>query len=199
MRLRAPARAGLQDALLHPAPASSLDPDRPKSEVRSPKSEAMPFIEVTALNKRYRVGTQDIHVLRDLRSRRRRRRDGRDRRRQRRRQEHAAASARRPRSSRVRTDRRAGARSRRNAGRRTGGVQECAGRVRLPVPPSAAGVLRHRERGNADAHRASAGIGGARPPRGRCSSASGSASASIIGPRCFLAESSSASRWRGRW
>jgi lipoprotein-releasing system ATP-binding protein len=26
----------------------------------------MPFIEVTALNKRYRVGTQDIHVLRDL-------------------------------------------------------------------------------------------------------------------------------------
>jgi lipoprotein-releasing system ATP-binding protein len=26
----------------------------------------MPFIEATALNKRYRVGTQDIHVLRDL-------------------------------------------------------------------------------------------------------------------------------------
>jgi lipoprotein-releasing system ATP-binding protein len=26
----------------------------------------MPFIEVTSLNKRYRVGTQDIHVLRDL-------------------------------------------------------------------------------------------------------------------------------------
>ena len=26
----------------------------------------MSFIEVTALNKRYRVGTQDIHVLRDL-------------------------------------------------------------------------------------------------------------------------------------
>jgi lipoprotein-releasing system ATP-binding protein len=26
----------------------------------------MPFIEVSALNKRYRVGTQDIHVLRDL-------------------------------------------------------------------------------------------------------------------------------------
>jgi lipoprotein-releasing system ATP-binding protein len=26
----------------------------------------MPFIEVTTLNKRYRVGTQDIHVLRDL-------------------------------------------------------------------------------------------------------------------------------------
>ncbi len=26
----------------------------------------IPFIEVTALNKRYRVGTQDIHVLRDL-------------------------------------------------------------------------------------------------------------------------------------
>jgi lipoprotein-releasing system ATP-binding protein len=26
----------------------------------------MPFIEVTALNKRYRVGAQDIHVLRDL-------------------------------------------------------------------------------------------------------------------------------------
>src|SRR5262245_56384160 len=26
----------------------------------------MPFIEVTALNKRYRVGSQDIHVLRDL-------------------------------------------------------------------------------------------------------------------------------------
>ncbi len=26
----------------------------------------MPFIEVAALNKRYRVGTQDIHVLRDL-------------------------------------------------------------------------------------------------------------------------------------
>ena len=26
----------------------------------------MPFIEVSSLNKRYRVGTQDIHVLRDL-------------------------------------------------------------------------------------------------------------------------------------
>src|SRR6188472_2953669 len=26
----------------------------------------MPFIEVSALNKRYRVGAQDIHVLRDL-------------------------------------------------------------------------------------------------------------------------------------
>jgi len=26
----------------------------------------VPFIEVTSLNKRYRVGTQDIHVLRDL-------------------------------------------------------------------------------------------------------------------------------------
>ena len=26
----------------------------------------IPFIDVTALNKRYRVGTQDIHVLRDL-------------------------------------------------------------------------------------------------------------------------------------
>ena len=26
----------------------------------------MPFITVTSLNKRYRVGTQDIHVLRDL-------------------------------------------------------------------------------------------------------------------------------------
>jgi lipoprotein-releasing system ATP-binding protein len=26
----------------------------------------MPFVEVSALNKRYRVGTQDIHVLRDL-------------------------------------------------------------------------------------------------------------------------------------
>jgi lipoprotein-releasing system ATP-binding protein len=26
----------------------------------------MPFIDVTGLNKRYRVGTQDIHVLRDL-------------------------------------------------------------------------------------------------------------------------------------
>ncbi len=40
-----------------------------KSEVRSPKSEVRspcPFIEATALNKRYRVGTQDIHVLRDL-------------------------------------------------------------------------------------------------------------------------------------
>jgi lipoprotein-releasing system ATP-binding protein len=36
--------------------------------VRPQSAEAivMPFIEVTALNKRYRVGTTDIHVLRDL-------------------------------------------------------------------------------------------------------------------------------------
>ena len=39
----------------------------PEPVVCSPEPEAsMPFIEVTALNKRYRVGTQDIHVLRDL-------------------------------------------------------------------------------------------------------------------------------------
>ena len=69
------------------------------------------------------------------------------------------------------------------AGRRRGRrVPQPPRRLRLPVPPSAAGVQRARERRDADAHRAdAAGRGARRAPRS-CCGGSGSASGSTHRP-----------------
>ena len=159
----------------------------------------MPFITVTSLNKRYRVGAQDIHVLRDL--------------------ElsvepgemvavmgasgvgkstllHLLGGLDRPDSGTVVVDGRDLATLSDEA---LVGFRNAAGRLRLPVPSPAAGVFGAGKRRDADAHRAAAAgrgpIGGTRLARGSGPGRAGS----IIGRRCCLAASSSAWRSRVRW
>ena len=160
------------------------------------------FIEVAASNKSYRVGAQDIRRAARSRS------DGRARARWWRSSArrgvgkstllHVLGGLDRADRARVTID---GARPRR-AGRcrRCVAFRNRAGRLRLPVPPPAAGVQRARERRDADADRAAC----RRPRRGPRAEALLRArrpgrAARPPARRCCRAASSSAWRWRARW
>ena len=79
------------------------------------------------------------------------------------------------------------------------GVSQSPHRLRVSVSSPAAGVHRDRERDDAAAHRARVGRRGAAEGGSAAARASASAIASIIGPACCRAASSSASRCRARW
>ena len=72
-------------------------------------------------------------------------------------------------------------------------------RVRLPVPPPPAGVLRPRERRDAAADRRAPGGGGPAPRAGRCSTRWASPSAPTTARGRSREASSSAWRWPGPW
>ncbi len=77
-------------------------------------------------------------------------------------------------------------------------VPEPHARVRLPVPPPAAGVLRARERGDAAAHRRASGGGGPAPGPGDARRGGARRARPTTAPGRSPAASSSAWRWPAR-